>query len=74
MNEKLSTEGDDKMPGEESTSTFVITLRPLIGPGWGTAPEQRLRHALKKLYRNFGLRCLACVTSPETQTNHERKN
>ena len=31
MNEKLSTEGDDRMPGEESTLTFVITLRPLNG-------------------------------------------
>ena len=38
---------------------FTLTLRPVPG-NWQTPPEQRLRAALKRLLRNYGLRCIHC--------------
>lgn len=39
----------------EEPDRFTLTLRAL--PGWPTPPLQRLRAALKRLLRNYGLRC-----------------
>lgn len=38
---------------------YLLRLRPLDGPGWQFAdPEQRLKLALKRLSRSFGLKCI----------------
>jgi hypothetical protein len=36
--------------------TITLVLRPLTS-GWRTSPTQRLRLALKRLLRDYGLRC-----------------
>jgi hypothetical protein len=39
---------------------YVLTLRPEAG-NWRTPGEQRLRAALKRLLRTYGLRCTRCA-------------
>lgn len=38
---------------------WTVTLRPLH-TGWRASAEQRLRLALKRLLRSYGLRCVEC--------------
>lgn len=38
---------------------YTLTLKPLE-TGWQTRPELRLRAALKRLLRDYGLRCIEC--------------
>jgi hypothetical protein len=49
------------MPGGPQPD-FRLTLRAL--PGWSTDPVIRLRHALKQLLRQHGLRCVEAVDLP----------
>jgi hypothetical protein len=44
----------------ESQQEFELKLRALSGVGWSTSPTQRLRLGLKRLLRDFGLRCTEC--------------
>jgi hypothetical protein len=43
---------------------FEITLRPVPG-NWRVEPVQRLRAALKRLLRSYGLRCVRCQPADE---------
>jgi hypothetical protein len=47
--------------GEECC--YVLTLKPLTG-AWRVPPWQRLRAALKRLSRDYGLRCVECRPTP----------
>jgi hypothetical protein len=49
---------------------YTIELRAVPGR-WLTPPEQRLRAALKRLLRNYGLRCTRC--QPVAPDEAERK-
>lgn len=55
----------------EHNEEFYLRLRPLTGPGWRTAPAQRLKLALKRLGRDYGLRCIEC--RPETPDDTHAK-
>ena len=46
-------------PNAKPQFEFELTLRPACG-NWQTDPEQRLRAALKRLLRTYGLRCTRC--------------
>ncbi len=46
-------------PNAKPQFEFELTLRPACG-NWQTEPEQRLRAALKRLLRTYGLRCTRC--------------
>jgi hypothetical protein len=54
---------------------FALRLRPLHGFGWSTAPEQRLKLALKRLLRDYGLRCVQCAPQPpaKPESSNETK-
>jgi hypothetical protein len=43
---------------------FILRLRPVPG-NWQVPPEMRLRAALKRLLRNYGLRAVACRPAPD---------
>ena len=47
-------------PNAKPQFEFELTLRPACG-NWQTEPEQRLRAALKRLLRTYGLRCTRCT-------------
>ncbi|MEI6781267.1 MAG: hypothetical protein WCQ21_10150 [Verrucomicrobiota bacterium] len=47
-------------PNVKPQFEFELTLRPACG-NWQTEPEQRLRAALKRLLRTYGLRCTRCT-------------
>ena len=47
------------VPNPRPEFEFELTLRPACG-NWQTDPEQRLRAALKRLLRTYGLRCTRC--------------
>jgi sugar phosphate isomerase/epimerase len=61
----------------KAPESYTLTLRPQPG-NWQTPPEQRLRAALKRLLRNYGLRCIKCQpTAPdeaEPQAPEHRKD
>jgi hypothetical protein len=42
---------------ENQTGEYILRLKPLSGWGWQVPPVQRLRLALKRLSRDFGLIC-----------------
>src|SRR5258708_6703783 len=50
-------------PARPQLQSFALVLRPL--PGWRIPPEQRLRAALKRLLRSYGLRCVSCKPAPD---------
>ena len=47
---------DSPAPAEDRCQTILLELRPLT-TGWRTPAELRLRAALKRLLRDYGLRC-----------------
>ena len=47
-----------KPPPNTEGQVFFLALKS-TGSGWRTNPEIRLRAALKRLLRNYGLRCIA---------------
>lgn len=61
------TSGTNTAPEGFGTSPdrFALELRAVPG-NWQTPPVLRLRAALKRLLRNYGLRCTSCrpVTPP----------
>lgn len=47
-----------KGPGVTKPEQYELRWKPTPGP-WRTAPDQRLRAALKVLLRAYGLRCVS---------------
>ena len=55
----------------DAKTVFVLRLKPRSGFGWSVPVVQRLRLALKRLSRDYGLVCIYCQPEPPTQTHHE---
>ena len=51
---------------------YTIELRAVPG-NWLTPPEQRLRAALKRLLRNYGLRCIKCQPTAPAKGEPDRE-
>ncbi len=56
--------GDSADMNSSHQPVFHLTLKP-TGSNWRTPPVQRLRAALKRLLRNYGLRCTSAFESEE---------
>jgi hypothetical protein len=55
---------------QNTSGTFALTLRAL--PGWPTPGWQRLRAALKRFRRTYGLACTSCKPAqPESTPEHD---
>jgi hypothetical protein len=54
---------------------FTLRLKALSGWGWQTPPWMRLRAALKRLLRDYGLRCVECAPHQpvKPQSSNEAK-
>ncbi|MHC1765195.1 MAG: hypothetical protein AB9869_12990 [Verrucomicrobiia bacterium] len=59
---------------EPNDRELTLRLEALTGPGWRTDPVLRLRAALKRLLRDYGMKCTDCRPVGDEQATANGQN